>query len=168
MSRTGTLLLATAASLGLLFAAGFLDVQVSWRGNSAQAIDLFGKGDAEEATPSAPAGEAGTFWQEGSGQEPVVPRGVPASFADLAERVSQGVVNIQTSRTISGAGLPQSFEEFFFGGPFGARRRFRARCCCVALGRDILGAWCATSSSPPSSPVSARSRPRRPRRGASR
>jgi serine protease Do len=121
MSRTGTLLLATATGLGLLFAAGLLDVQVSWRGNAAQAIDLFGKGDAEEATPSAPAGEADTFWQEGSSQEPIVPRGVPASFADLAERVSQGVVNIQTSRTISGAGLPQSFEEFFFGAPFGER-----------------------------------------------
>jgi serine protease Do len=89
---------------------------VSWRGNAAHAIDLFGDDDDEKEKRVA---TAEPFWNEGSGAEPIIPRGVPAGFADLAERVSPGVVNIQTSKTIQGAQMPRSFEEFFFGGPFG-------------------------------------------------
>ncbi len=107
----GKLVLGAAAAFALLVAGGFLDVQIGW-GGSAQAIELFGGSDGDEEK---------AFWQDGSGQEPIVPRGVPSSFADLAERVSRGVVNIQTSRTVRGTGMPRSFEEFFFGGPLERR-----------------------------------------------
>ena len=86
----------------------------SWS-QEAQAIEFFGSDDEDEDTP-------GAFWTEGSGNEPVVPKGVPASFADLAEEVSKGVVNIRTSKTVKGAGVPRSFEEFFFGQPFGGEQ----------------------------------------------
>ena len=65
------------------------------------------------------------FWEETPGARPVVPRGVPGGFADLAERVSQAVVNIQTSKTVTQGpipGLPPHFEEFF-GGRVNVRRR---------------------------------------------
>jgi serine protease Do len=113
--RFTSFLVVGCATFVLLVASGALDIRVSWRGNSAQAIDLFGKDD--EAASSAEAGDA--FWNEGPGGQAAVPRGVPGGFADLAERVSPGVVNIQTSKTVTGADLPRSFEEFFFGGPFG-------------------------------------------------
>ncbi len=112
-ARFAQLVLGTATVCALLVAAGFLDVRVGWRGNDAQAIELFGSSDDSDTEKA--------FWQEGSGQEPIVPRGVPSSFADLAERVSRGVVNIQTSRTVKGTGMPRSFEEFFFGGPLERR-----------------------------------------------
>jgi S1-C subfamily serine protease len=113
--RFTSLLVVACATFVLLVASGALDIRVSWRGNSAQAIDLFGKGD--DAASAAEAGD--TFWNEGPGGQANVPRGVPGGFADLAERVSPGVVNIQTSKTVTGADLPRSFEEFFFGGPGG-------------------------------------------------
>jgi len=107
-----------ATVIGLLLASfGGLDIQVSWRGNDAQAIDFFNKdkkGDAADAEP---------FWREDGGEEPIVPNGVPASFADLAERVSPGVVNIATSRIVV-QNAPRSLEEFFFGMPFGANPHF--------------------------------------------
>ena len=103
-----------ATAIGILLASfGGLDIQLSWRGNDAQAIDFFNqdqKGDAADAEP---------FWRENGSAEPIVPNGVPASFADLAERVSPGVVNIATSRTVV-QNAPRSLEEFFFGMPFGA------------------------------------------------
>ena len=108
---TSALLLGSIALL-VLVATGTLDVQVRWRQNEAHALDLFGSDDEEES---------GEFWKEGSGQAPIVPQGVPASFADLAERVSKAVVNIQTSRTVTGAGVPRGLENFFFGQPFGGR-----------------------------------------------
>ncbi len=110
-ARSTQIVLGAATVFTLLVAGGFLDVQVGLGGSTAHAIELFGSGADEEKA----------FWQEGSGQEPIVPRGVPASFADLAERVSRGVVNIQTSRTVRGTGMPRSFEEFFFGGPLERR-----------------------------------------------
>jgi serine protease Do len=110
--RIATLVLLGSCTLLLLMASGALDVRVIWRGPDAHAIDLFGGSDDEPA-----AGEP--FWAEGSGAEPIAPRGVPSSFADLAERVSPGVVNIQTSKTVRGGRMPRSFEEFFFGTPFG-------------------------------------------------
>jgi serine protease Do len=102
-----------ATAIALLFASfGGLDIQLSWRGNDAQAIDFFSKDDEGDAADEKP------FWRENGAAEPIVPKGVPASFADLAERASPGVVNIATSRTIVQNG-PRSLEEFFFGMPFG-------------------------------------------------
>ena len=103
----------------LLVASGVLDVRVDWRGNEARAIDFFGN-DEDETPGVSAAGES--FWTEGSDWTAIVPNGVPASFADLAERVSPAVVNIQTSRTVKYQ-MPRAFEEFFFGAPFGRTPR---------------------------------------------
>ncbi len=76
--RISTALLCTTA-IGLLVASFWgLEFQLSWRGNDAQAIDFFNqdeKGDAADAEP---------FWHENGAAEPIIPHGVPASFADLA------------------------------------------------------------------------------------
>jgi serine protease Do len=101
----------TAIAL-LLASFGGLDIQLSWRGNDAQAIDFFSKDDEGDTADAEP------FWREDGAAEPIVPNSVPASFADLAERVSPGVVNIATSRTVV-QNAPRSLEEFFFGMPFG-------------------------------------------------
>jgi len=108
--RVSTALLGTTAIAFLIASFGGLDIQLSWRANDARAIDFFGKDD------DADAGEP--FWKENGASEPIVPNGVPGSFADLAERASPGVVNIATSRTVV-QNAPRSFEEFFFGMPFG-------------------------------------------------
>ena len=91
---------------------GGVDIQVSWRGSDANAIDFFGKDDESKAAEEKP------FWRENEAAVPIVPNGVPASFADLAEFASPGVVNIATSRTVV-HNAPRSMEEFFFGLPFG-------------------------------------------------
>ncbi|MBW2542476.1 MAG: DegQ family serine endoprotease [Deltaproteobacteria bacterium] len=109
--RVSTALVCTTAIAFLIASYVGLDIQLSWRSNDARAIDLFGKDDEAKA-----AGEP--FWKENGGQEPIIPEGVPASFADLAERTSPGVVNIATSRTVI-QNAPRSLEEFFFGLPFG-------------------------------------------------
>jgi len=109
------LLGAACVALAVLVVTGTLDVQVRWRANTAQAIDLFGQDDDE----NLPEVASERFWAESDDAPHMVPTGVPRGFADLAERVSPGVVNIQTSKTVKGAGVPRSFEEFFFGGPFG-------------------------------------------------
>jgi serine protease Do len=117
--RLGTLILGALAGAAFLVAGGFVDALFGWQDNAAHAIDFFGSD--EEAEQQS---EAKPFWREGSGREPIVPVGVPASFADLAEQVSKGVVNIQTKRTVTGSGMPHSFEEFFFGQPpFGGQQR---------------------------------------------
>ena len=110
--RVSAALLCTTAIALLIASFGGLDIQVSWRGNDAQAIDLFNKDDSGDATDAKP------FWREDGETEPIIPKGVPASFADLAERASPGVVNIATSRTVV-QNAPRSLEEFFFGMPFG-------------------------------------------------
>ncbi len=108
--RISTALLCTAALGIALVSAGGLKIELSWRGNDAQATDLFsGNKDAADAKP---------FWHEDSTAQAIVPSGVPASFADLAEHSSPGVVNIATSRTVV-QNAPRSMEEFFFGMPFG-------------------------------------------------
>jgi serine protease Do len=112
-ARIGTVLLYTAAAVILLAGGGVLDIHVDWRDNVAQALDLFG-GDDEEKQAST-AGQP--FWREnGSDVATQLPSGVPPSFADLAEHVSPGVVNIQTSKTVRGQPFPR-FEDFFHG-PF--------------------------------------------------
>jgi serine protease Do len=112
--RFASALLVAGIAAAALVVADRLEVDLRWRGGSAHAIDLFGSDEPEEAEKPA-----GTFWQENGRTEPIVPRGVPGSFADLAEHSSPGVVNIQTSKKVRGAAVPRSFEEFFFGGPFG-------------------------------------------------
>jgi serine protease Do len=125
LRRVAAAAAAAAGVIALLVAAGALEIRV--RDDRASAIDLFGGKDDEPG--SVESGPGGAFWEEQSGDvEPIVPRGVPASFADLAERVSPSVVNIQTSRTVTGGPvhLPRQFEEFF--GPFGGQgegREFR-------------------------------------------
>ncbi len=103
------------SAVAVLVASGAFEVQVRWRGNDAQAIDLFGSAEAENEASSDDV-----FWKEDSDAEPIVPIGVPSTFADLAERVTPGVVNIATSKTVM-QNMPRSFEEFFFGPPFGGR-----------------------------------------------
>jgi serine protease Do len=111
--RITTILLGTAMVGALLVVSGALEFQVRWRGNDAAAIDFFG-----EDSDASDSSEEGAFWSESGGEEPIVPVGVPASFADLAERASPGVVNIATSKMVV-QNAPRSFEEFFFGAPFG-------------------------------------------------
>jgi serine protease Do len=111
--RFASILSATALVAAALVVAGRLEVDLRWRDDAAHAIDLFGSDEPEDAeTP-------GAFWKEDGARQPMVPEGVPGSFADLAERASPGVVNIQTSKKVRGAAVPRSFEEFFFGGPLG-------------------------------------------------
>ncbi len=107
------LLLLTAVIAVSLVAAGALDVQVRWSGGDAHAIDLFGKSDTPAESGDEPSSNGSGLWQNGSGNPPIVPIGVPASFADLAEKVSPGVVNISVEKIQSGPS-PQDF--FFFGG----------------------------------------------------
>ena len=115
--RIGKLLLYTAAAIILLVGGGVLDVRVDWRAGGAKALDLFGKGDDEVA-----ANQGEVFWNEnGSGPEAGMPEGLTSGFADLAERTSPGVVNIQTSKTVKGQAMP-NFEDFFFGSPRGPGR----------------------------------------------
>jgi serine protease Do len=110
--RISTGLLCLTA-IGLLLASfGGLDIQLSWRNNDAKAIDFFSKDKESDAADAEP------FWRENGAVEPIVPSGVPASFADLAERASPGVVNIATSKTVM-QNAPRSLEEFLFGMPFG-------------------------------------------------
>jgi serine protease Do len=109
--RISTILLVVSIAGILTIAAGALDVRVHLKHNDANAFDLFGSSDDEK--------KSDTFWTEGQADAPaaVPPRGAPMSFADLAEHVSPGVVNIQTSKTVRGQQVPRYFEEFFFGGP---------------------------------------------------
>jgi len=117
LRRLAALVLAVAA-LGLFaVATGMLDVDLRWRGSAANAIDLFGS--SEEEKPKAEvAPSTAPFWTE-DGQTPPAapPGGAPSSFADLAEKVSPAVVNIQTSKTVGGKDLqvPPGIEEFFGG-----------------------------------------------------
>jgi serine protease Do len=116
----GTFLVLLVAAGLLLVASGVLDVRIGWRGNQAVAVDWFGKPEKESPVSEEPP--AVPFWKAQSGDaEALAPQGAPQSFADLAERVSRGVVNIQTSKTVTGQEFPRVFEEFFFGGPPGER-----------------------------------------------
>ena len=109
MRTFGKVLIGVAVALAVLVASGALEVRVSWLDNDALALDLFGR-DKDGGEDPAPAAEP--FWKEGSGQEPVVPRGVPNTFADLAEASSPGVVNISAEKMVVGHPLQE-----FFGMP---------------------------------------------------
>ena len=59
-----------------------------------------------------------------AGSEPAAraaPILVPGNFTELAQKVRDGVVNIQTVKSIKGGGLPF---RHFFGGPFEGRDPF--------------------------------------------
>jgi serine protease Do len=107
--KLGLLLVLGAGVIALLSATGLLRVQVEVAQNVAEAIDLFGSEEKKPAAGSDP------FWTE-STREASVPAPNLPSFAELAERVSPGVVNIQTSKTVSAPRVQNPFEEFF-GGP---------------------------------------------------
>jgi serine protease Do len=107
-------ILAGGLVIALLVATGTVEVEFHWSDGKAKAVDSFGNDGADEPVQTAQATSEDRFWREDSGAEPIVPRGVPASFADLADRASDGVVNIKTSSTVRSS-LPQ-FEDFF-GGP---------------------------------------------------
>ena len=73
------------------------------------------RSDAAARQPPEPSGRTA------QGRQPITPVGVPNTFADLAERVSPGVVNISTKKTV----VAHSLEDFFpfpFQDPFGGGR----------------------------------------------
>ncbi len=107
-----TLLLLTAATAVSLVATGTLDIQVGWNGGEAHALDLFGRSDSASDSTEKEPGDGAPMWQEGSGNPPIIPTGIPASFADLAEHVSPGVVNISVEKTQI---VPSPQDFFFFG-----------------------------------------------------
>jgi serine protease Do len=122
---------AVAVAVALLL-SGALDVELRWRSNTAEAIDLFGSGEKEEAAPEAAAGEP--FWHESKDAKPLAEVPPAGSFADLAQRVSPAVDNIRTQKTVGGPGAEQRVPpglEPFFGGEnpfeefFGGRREFQ-------------------------------------------
>ena len=130
MNRLGNWLLFIAATLILLVASGVIDVNVIFRDNSAEAIDLQGAIDALRGETEAPeTTPAEPFWAEQ--QRPAAAAGgfgVPTNFADLAEQASPAVVNIQTSKTVTQQPprVPRQWEEFFglpFEEFFGRRER---------------------------------------------
>jgi serine protease Do len=117
--------LLSAFGVAALMLGGMVDVELHAPDNVAQALDLFGSSDEEETAAETPV-QAAPLWTEGSKEPPIVPEGVPGSFADLAERGSRGVVNISTKKTVVG----HSMEEFFpfpFREPFGGGGTERKR-----------------------------------------
>ncbi len=107
-------------AVALLIASGLVDVRVSVRDRVAGAIELFG--GAEQP----PAAAAEPFWKEGGSERPATPPGgAPSSFADLAERVSPAVVNIQTKKTLAASGRHPLEELFPPGFRFEIPRQYR-------------------------------------------
>lgn len=84
----------------------------------AEAFDLFGSSDGE-----AKSEQSEPLWGEIKQPHYMTPKGVPESFADLAEQVSPAVVNIRISVLGTGNSLiPRPFREFH-GFPFQFPRR---------------------------------------------
>jgi serine protease Do len=120
------LLFLCAFGVAALILGGAVDVEVRWPESGAHALDIFGSEDEEKAPSDAAVG-AGPLWTEGSNEAPIVPEGVPGTFADLAERGSRGVVNISTKKTVVGHSIedffPFPFREPFGGGGGGMERK---------------------------------------------
>ncbi len=99
-----------------------VDVDVQWRGQDAEAIDLFGS-KKDETKTETPA-EGGAFWVESRDAKPLADVPGMGSFADLAAKVSPSVVNIRTQKTVTGGDpggrmqIPPGLEPFFGGNPF--------------------------------------------------
>ncbi|MDH3520644.1 MAG: Do family serine endopeptidase [Myxococcales bacterium] len=121
MKTIGKGILLGGALLAVLVATGHLDIRIAWNDGMAHAIDLFGKKEKAAEVPVEP------FWNEQSGAEPITPVGVPSSFADLAERVAPGVVNISTEKTVVGNPLEEFFPSPFFHPPFGEHPEMKRR-----------------------------------------
>jgi serine protease Do len=87
-----------------------VDVQINPDGGQAHAFELFGDDASSDDRPGA-----ALKWQQGSAAEPIIPAGVPSSFADLAEAVSPAVVNIRTKAKapVRRQRRGHPFEEFF-------------------------------------------------------
>ena len=78
------------------FASSHIDAELRFdpNGGQARALDLFGSDEKKSDAKAETSGEL--EWRQGSDAEPIIPVGVPSSFADLAEKVSPAVVNIRT------------------------------------------------------------------------
>jgi serine protease Do len=109
-------ILLLAAIVGAVaWAAGVPEVKVWWPTNAATAQDL---GGVAAGPSSNVAANPSPFWTESGRPAADAPaRDIPHGFADLAEKASPAVVNIQTSKTVKGGQtqVPQPFEEFFGG-----------------------------------------------------
>ena len=95
-------------AVALLVASGTFDVRIQWNDRDANAVDRPGSDEEAEPIRTAQASAADPFWRDDGGSEPIFPQGVPGGFADLADRASDGVVNIKTSSTVKG--LKNAFE----------------------------------------------------------
>jgi serine protease Do len=95
MRRIGIAVAAVATLVAGTLIARTLEVDVRLRSNAAQARDEIG-----------PA-----FWKTGLGA--AVGANAPVSFADLAERLSPAVVNIEVKRSNAMGGPEEMLEEFF-------------------------------------------------------
>ena len=101
----------------VLVAAGIVDVRIGFRDNVALAAGLLENESAPKVKPVA-----SPFWREGEAAAPApAPRGGPATFADLTERVAPAVVSIQAERTVvtQDRRQPRNPIEELFGFPFG-------------------------------------------------
>jgi len=117
MGRVSKWIAFVALAGALLVASGVVDVRVNVRDRVAGAIDLFGEGEKPAGTPPE------AFWKEGGGSPAPAPASAPTSFADLAERVSPAIVNIQTSKKLAvGEQGPHPLEELL---PPGFRQYFQ-------------------------------------------
>src|SRR5262245_4525563 len=118
MGRASKWIAGLALGGALLVASGVVDIRVNVRDRVAGAIDLFGEGDKPKSGESEPC------WKEGDAIGPAAPpAGAPGSFADLAERVSPAIVNIQTSKKLAaGEQGPHPLEELL---PPGFRQYFQ-------------------------------------------
>ena len=119
----------SALAVALLVASGAVDVRVSVRDGVARAIDLFGQKRRRRPKPRPPAAVLEATAAARAAGAARAAR--PSSFADLAERVSPGVVNIQTKKTRRPRRATASAHPFedLFGRQFGgwpARSRCRA------------------------------------------
>jgi serine protease Do len=116
MKSFARVLVVLGAALTALVVTGAVDVDVRWRNGVATAIDLFGSDETPKDVAASDATDA--FWTDGAAGQPITPVGVPNTFADLAERVSPGVVNISTKKTVVAHSL-EDFLPFPFQDPFG-------------------------------------------------
>lgn len=110
-SRTLRWILAGGAAVALLLASGAIQIDINVRDNVARAVEAF------DTTTDGPMLATPALWKEGEGDVAVAPPiGAPPSFADLAERVSPAIVNIQTKKTVGATGrVPRGGLEEFFG-----------------------------------------------------
>jgi serine protease Do len=91
MRKLIALFIVSAAAVWVI--SDYVEIDVRVGDHGVAYADWFGS-SSDEPTVAAAGDEP--IWQEGGGVPPIVPQGVPGSFADLAERVSPAVVSIYT------------------------------------------------------------------------